>query len=228
MKSVIDNVAIHAIECCLVAGISDLLSPSYILQMDQQLVSGIAAESHQNQSLREQTQRKMVVLQAGLDICRVHANRQSLSAPSVQCPQSQRLLTSRSDRTRVSEPRFVGSHRPLERPDPKDVEILSDAERRVSYTIRRSNIADNDRPLQETVENAYAGLPESITISSALEIVPPPDDVALPKSALAFEPVQAVPVFPFNTTPTPLSSPTGGSSSSVSKKAKKSKKDTKA
>ena len=84
MKSVIDNVAIHAIECCLVAGISDLLSPSYILQMDEQLVSGIAAESHHNQSLREQTQRKMFVLQAGLDICRVHANRQSLSAPSVQ------------------------------------------------------------------------------------------------------------------------------------------------
>jgi len=88
MKLVIDNVAIQAIECCLVAGTSDLLSPSHVLQMDQKFVRGIAAESHQNQALREQTQRRMVVLQAGLDICRVHANRKSLSAPSIQSPRS--------------------------------------------------------------------------------------------------------------------------------------------
>ena len=83
MKLVIDNVAIHAIECCLIAGISDLISPSHVLQMDQELVHRIAAESHHNQALREQTQQRMVVLQAGLDICRVHTNRQSLSAPSI-------------------------------------------------------------------------------------------------------------------------------------------------
>ena len=68
----------------------------------------------------------------------------------------------------------------------------------------------------------YAGLPESVTISSAFEIVPPPDDVELPKSSLAFEPVQAAPVFSFNSTPTPPSYPTGGSNTSVSVKAKKS------
>ena len=81
-------------------------------------------------------------------------------------PQSQRLLTSRSDRRGVSKSCFVGSHRPIERPDPEDVETLSDAEQlcRVSCTNRRSNMADTDRPLQETVENAYARLPESITI----------------------------------------------------------------
>ena len=84
MKSVIDNVAIHPIECCLVANISDLLSPSYVLQMDQELVRGIAAESDQNRSLRDQTQRKLVVLEAGLEICKLHANRKSLSAPHVQ------------------------------------------------------------------------------------------------------------------------------------------------
>lgn len=55
MKSVIDNVAIHAIEYCLIAGTSDLLSPSHVLQMDQELVRRIVAESHQNQALREQT-----------------------------------------------------------------------------------------------------------------------------------------------------------------------------
>ncbi|KAK3176654.1 hypothetical protein OEA41_007977 [Lepraria neglecta] len=194
MKSVIDNVAIHAIEYCLIAGISDLLSPSHVLQMDQELVRGIAAESRQNQALREQTQQKMVVLQAGLDICRVHANRQFLN------------------RTGVSESHFIGSHRPMKRNDPEDVEALS----------------DDEQLYRETVENAYTGLPESIIISSALELVPPPDHVELPKSSPAFEPVQATPVFSFNTIPNPLSCPTGGSNTSVSTKAKKSKKDAKA
>ena len=40
MKSVIDNVAIHAIECRFIAGISDLLSPSHVLHMDLELVRG--------------------------------------------------------------------------------------------------------------------------------------------------------------------------------------------
>jgi len=86
MKLVVDNVAIHAIECCLISGISDLLSPLHILQMNQGLVCEIAAESDQNQAIREQTQRKMAALQAGLGICRVHADRQSLSAPSIHSP----------------------------------------------------------------------------------------------------------------------------------------------
>lgn len=84
MKSVIDNVAVHAIECCLMAGLSDLLSPSYVLQMDKELVCGIAAESHQNRDLREQIHQQLVVLQAGLDICRVQMNRKTLSARSIR------------------------------------------------------------------------------------------------------------------------------------------------
>ena len=229
MKSVSDNVAIHAIECCLIAGTSDLLSPSHVLQMDQELVRGIAAESHQNQALREQTQRKMVVLQAGLDICRVHANRKSLSAPFHSVFQIQSLLISSSDRTEISKSRFVGSRRPMKRPDPEQFETSFDAEQlhQVSCTDRRSMIAVTDRPPQETVENASAGLPESITISSALEIVPPPDDVELSNGSRATEPGQAAPFFSFNTASTAISYPTGGSSSPVSTKAKKSKKDTK-
>jgi len=115
----------------------------------------------------------------------------------------------------------------MKRPDPEDVETLSDAEQlyQVSYTDRRSTTADSDRPLQETIENASAGLPESITISSALEIVPPPDDVELPKGSPAFE--LGHPSFSFHTPSTPVSYSTGGFSSPVSTKAKKSKKDTK-
>lgn len=80
-------------------------------------------------------------------------------------------------------------------PGPKDIESSSDAEQldQVSCTDCRSHIADTDRPLQETVEDAYDGLPESITISSALEIVPPLSDVELPKSS------HTASVFSFNT-----------------------------
>ena len=85
MKVVVDNVAIYAIECCLVNAVSTLFTPSSVLQMDRELVSSIAAESQHNQSLREQTERKIEVLQAGLDICKVHANRKS---PSESSPKS--------------------------------------------------------------------------------------------------------------------------------------------
>ena len=117
----------------------------------------------------------------------------------------------------------------MKRPDPEDVETSFDAEQlhQVSRTDRRSMIAVTDRPPQETVENASAGLPESNTISSALEIVPPLDDVELPNGSHAIEPGQAAPFFSFNTPSTPISYPTGWSSSLVSTKAKKSKKDIK-
>ena len=88
----------------------------------------------------------------------------------------------------------------MQHSDSEDVEILSDVEQlyRVSCSDHRSNMVNLDRPLQQIVENGYAGLSKSITISSALEIVPPPHDVELTKSSLAIEPDQAAPGFPFN------------------------------
>lgn len=130
----------------------------------------------------------------------------------------------------MSKSRFVGSRRLMKRPDPEKFEASFEAEQlhQVSCTGRRSMIAVTDRPSQETVENASAGLPDSITISSALEIVPPPDDVELPNGSHAIEPGQAAPFFSFDIPSTPISYPTGGGSSfPVSIKAKKSKKDTK-
>ena len=113
----------------------------------------------------------------------------------------------------------------MEHSDPEDVETFYDAEQlhRVSCTDCRSSTVDSDRSLQETVENVYTDLSESITISSALEIVPPPHNVEPTKSSLATEPAQVAPVFLFNSTPTPLSHPTGGSQTSISKKAKRKK-----
>lgn len=79
MKSFIDSVAIHAIEYCLVAEMSSLFSPSSVLQMEEDLLSTIAAETQQNQTLREQMQRETEVLEKGLSLCRMHMDRKALS-----------------------------------------------------------------------------------------------------------------------------------------------------
>ncbi|KAL9128773.1 MAG: hypothetical protein Q9217_002622 [Psora testacea] len=182
MKSVIDNVAVHAIECCLIVGISDLLSPSSVLQMNQELLCGIAAETHQNQALREQTQRKLAVLQAGLEICRSHADRKSLSMLRLS-HQAPRMLTLHTDRAEPSKFRFGGLERLAKRPEPENLEDLF----------------DNKQLSQKTVKKASAGLPESIAISAAMEIVPPSNKVDRPptpptfKSAQVSSPVSAWP-----------------------------------
>jgi hypothetical protein len=85
MKTVIDNIATQAIEWCLIADISDLMSPSYVLQMDEELVRRIAAESPYNQSLRENTQRKLAVLQIGLKTCRAHVDRKISGMSHLYC-----------------------------------------------------------------------------------------------------------------------------------------------
>lgn len=85
MKTVIDNIATQAIEWCLIADISDLMSPSYVLQMDEELVRRIAAESPCNQSLRENTQRKLAALKNGLETCRAHIDRKTSSLSHLYC-----------------------------------------------------------------------------------------------------------------------------------------------
>ncbi|KAL8741952.1 MAG: hypothetical protein Q9190_005505, partial [Brigantiaea leucoxantha] len=77
MKTMIDNVAIQAIEWCLVANIKDVFSPSHVLQMDVKLVSRIAEESRHDQSLRESTNSKLAALQSGLATCKNHAARKA-------------------------------------------------------------------------------------------------------------------------------------------------------
>lgn len=79
MKSFVDGVAIHSIEICLVAEISKLFSPSSVLQMEEDLVSAIAAETRQNKSLREQMQGETEALEKGLSLCRMHMDRKTFS-----------------------------------------------------------------------------------------------------------------------------------------------------
>ena len=87
MKTMVDNVAVYAIEETLLTGISELFPPSYVLQMDERVVKSIAAESVHSQALREQTQKKLEVLEKGLSVCRVHVDRKSLS---VSIPKTRR------------------------------------------------------------------------------------------------------------------------------------------
>ena len=79
MKTMVDNVTVYAIEETLLTGISELFPPSFVLQMEEALVKTIAAESEHSQALREQTRKKLEVLEKGLGICRVHVDRKSLS-----------------------------------------------------------------------------------------------------------------------------------------------------
>lgn len=76
----------------------------------------------------------------------------------------------------------------MKSPDPENVDMSSDAEElsQVSCTDRRSKIADTDRLLKETIENASAGVPETVAISPVLEGVPPPDDAELLKDSDPF------------------------------------------
>ncbi|OCL04807.1 dynamin GTPase [Glonium stellatum] len=81
LKLTVDNVAIQAVENCLLSGINDVISPSSIMQMDKELVYRIAGESQQNQGLRLKMQRKLKILQAGLEVCGVYMKGKCEIAP---------------------------------------------------------------------------------------------------------------------------------------------------
>ena len=84
MKLVIDNVIVYTIKSCFVADINDFLSSLHVLQINKELIDDIAVKSHQNQDLQEQTQKKIIVLQAELEICRIHINCKTLSMSFIQ------------------------------------------------------------------------------------------------------------------------------------------------
>lgn len=80
MKVLVDNVAAQVIEACVLATLSEILSPTSILEMDSALVTAIAAEPMESQAEREQLTRKLGVLKSGLDICKRYGSRPVYSA----------------------------------------------------------------------------------------------------------------------------------------------------
>ncbi|KAI9736865.1 MAG: hypothetical protein M1818_005916 [Claussenomyces sp. TS43310] len=85
MKSMIDNVAIQAVENILLEGLDDLLSPAYIILIEPDMVSKIAAESADRSFQREQLSRKFTVLQAGIETCRRYVGRSVKSKFVLMC-----------------------------------------------------------------------------------------------------------------------------------------------
>ena len=75
LKTFVDNVAVQAVESVLVADLADLISPSYVVQMESELISRIAAEPPENQDQRERLSRKLAVLQSGAEICKRYIGR---------------------------------------------------------------------------------------------------------------------------------------------------------
>ncbi len=75
MKVFVDNVATQAVETCLLARLTDILSPTSILEMDATLITAIAGEPEESQAEREQLTRKLTVLKSGLEICKRYAGR---------------------------------------------------------------------------------------------------------------------------------------------------------
>ena len=52
MKVLVDNVAVQAIEACLMTHLPDIISPASVMQMDEETIRRIAAESDESQELR--------------------------------------------------------------------------------------------------------------------------------------------------------------------------------
>lgn len=75
MTVFVDDVAAQAVEACLLAHTTEVLSPTSILEMPADLVTAIAEEPEDCQVEREQLTRKLAVLKSGLEICKRYASR---------------------------------------------------------------------------------------------------------------------------------------------------------
>ncbi|KAI9731215.1 MAG: hypothetical protein M1834_005408 [Cirrosporium novae-zelandiae] len=75
LKVLVDDIAILAIENCLVQELENVLSPAAITEMDDDLITLIAAESEESQNERELTTQKLKVLESALQACYKHVSR---------------------------------------------------------------------------------------------------------------------------------------------------------
>jgi hypothetical protein len=68
----INNIAVLAIENCLIKELSGIFSPTLIANMDDKQLHAIAAESEEVRHERSSLQKKLVVLQSGKQILYEH------------------------------------------------------------------------------------------------------------------------------------------------------------
>ncbi|TGO28756.1 hypothetical protein BPAE_0023g00210 [Botrytis paeoniae] len=95
MKTFVDNVSVQVIEASIVDNLADVFNPLAVAQMTSELVSQIAAESQENQTQRERLEKKIHILEEGLNTCKWHAGRcasevtlEDPSTPVIQTPKS--------------------------------------------------------------------------------------------------------------------------------------------
>ena len=62
-------------------GLQDILSPSQILDMDDNLIAAIASEPEEAQNERHLLTEKQKVLEAGLQTCKRYARRRTAGTP---------------------------------------------------------------------------------------------------------------------------------------------------
>ena len=75
LKTFVDTIAVHAVERCLLKGIEDILSPTFVMRLEVGLVQRIAGESQEHQESREILTRKLATLEAGLETCNRYVDR---------------------------------------------------------------------------------------------------------------------------------------------------------
>lgn len=92
LKTFVDNVAIQVVEGILVAETWSILSPIDVGQMPPNLVSKIAAESTEAQELRQQLERKLHILENGMEICQRHSTHTNIGGNSHSLPRRSRSL----------------------------------------------------------------------------------------------------------------------------------------
>ena len=66
MKVLVDDVAVLAMEYCLMDGLSEIFCPAMVVQMEDRVVNGITTESHNSRTERARVVEKLESLKAGL------------------------------------------------------------------------------------------------------------------------------------------------------------------
>ena len=70
LKQHVDDVAIHAIEACLMQKLPDIFTPKTVLDMEDEVIDDIASETEDSKVERTSSSKKLEILEAALQALR--------------------------------------------------------------------------------------------------------------------------------------------------------------